>query len=172
MTDQPSPLTAGAMTIRSPLLRQRPWVSDDVWIAHESLQLFDRLAGLMPRNGWWRLTAADGEMGAEFEPERPGTDLVALVERLAATAQPCVVAHDDYQWSDSRESAMAVSGTQTLEVLDGDLARWEFDHDLLAPLVHTNTDWTWKLAPHARSAALVAFDRKDRPRYVLMSKAR
>lgn len=159
----PPQLEAGALPVRSPLYRQRPWVSDAIWIAHESHPLFGRLAAIMPSPGRW--TLVDG--GAEHTGlETP--DLAGMMATLVATSTPCVVHHDTYERADSMEAAAAQVGNRPpVEVLDPDGRAWLFDHDIVEGAAGYIPGWSWRIALHRDRACLVGFDRKDRPRFCL-----
>ncbi len=149
--------SAGALKVRSPLVRRRPWVSDTTWVAHESLPLFSTMAALMGSPGWWRL----GEGGAS--PSRPGAetpDLVAFMALMDGLAEPCVV-HDE-------AAATLKDGEQVVDVLDPSGKAWLFSHDVIYAAALGQAGWSWRIAPHGKGAVLVGYDRKDRVRFALM----
>lgn len=154
-----------AMPFRSPLTRERPWVADGVWIAHEALTVFTHLAGTMPRNGRWKMT--------EHGPVHIGDSPLRLAEFVADAldrSEPCVVHHDAYQRTPSREEAVesAATRSQVVEVLDLDAQPWGFDHALVEVATLGQTRWSWRIAAGIRpGAALVGLDHKSRPRFVL-----
>lgn len=155
-----------AFPVRSPLVRHRPWLSDSTWIAHESLQLFSQLAGVMGANGWWQLT----HDGPVHHGDGGRVDLAAMVADFYERSEPCVVHADQARRVDSVDEAVAFAGTQEVEVLDPDGRVWRFDQDRLTPATYLQTEWSWRIADHSESvAALVGVDRKDRPRFVLLS---
>lgn len=157
----------GAMSVRSPLIRHRPWLSDRTWIAHESLTVFVRLAGLMPRNGWWVL----GEGGATHRDDVEAPDLEAKVVELVGRSEPCVINFDEYQRTADSRAAMhaAIEISQRAEVIDQQGDVWIFNQDHIEVATLQQDPWTWRLAPERDGAALIGIDRKGRPRFVLMS---
>lgn len=160
---------AGAFAIRSPLARWRPWVSDGVWIAHESHVLFGKLSALMPRNGWWKL----GPGGAEIVPDKTSPDLASMMVAVGASLGHCVVERGEYERSESVEAAAEIAGSRLVEAVGDDGQLWLFDQDIIEAADHRH-EWEWRLAPDpTRGTAVVAHlligvDRKGRARFALM----
>lgn len=165
---------AGAFPVRSPLWRARPWVSDGVWCAHESLMLVSRLAALMPHNGLWQLTA-DGAVAVGDGPVPP---IPTIVDQLADIAVPAMIPDPVIPLVDLPDDHdIGRDGWQLedrpVEVIDETGGRWTVDGTILRSLANPGSsrlpaDWRWGITQRDdTSACLVGRDRKDRPRLVL-----
>ena len=168
-------MTAAAMPVRSVLYRARPWLSDGVWIAHESLQMFDRIAALLTHNGTWRLAHGGPRMVTGLNTP----DLTAAVEAAFAAAVPATLAPVDFATAepqpgeDWRNAAYATIG-QRIEALAvneaGAPVRALFDHSIVYGAdCYTTRRLTWQMTTTG-TPMLVGVDRKDRPRFVVASK--
>lgn len=153
--------------MRSPMARHRPWISDQFWIAHESLPAFDRIAALFGRNGWWRL----GEGGATLIEGKTAPDLSEFMSKAMADSVPAVVHAPDYEFQDSTEAAMQslmTDGVQLVEALTPEGGVHWFVHDVIVVLSYAKgSQWEWRIATGATGAMLLAVDRKGRPRLLL-----
>lgn len=165
----------GAMRINPRLIRQRPWVSDGSWIAHESLPLISHLAAILPTNGRWQMTE-QGPIKRDDWPD--ATDLVAALNEATSTAGPCVVNWPTYERQETRELAAqsALAGEQMVEVLDADGQTWLFDNDVVEVLTATSRgerrdDISFRLGFLGEVPALVGIDRKGRARFILAAQA-
>lgn len=174
-TDVQGSSKSGAFKVRSLVFRHRPWLSDGVWIAHEALPLFSRLAAILPSPGRWQFTES-GPVPTKVEGSAP--DLTQKMRDLVGRATPCVLEPVDYQWRNNPSDAAvaALEAPQLVRVIAADGHPWTFDADIVNGATATRTDgWTWKFAgPTAGSgkgAALVGFDRKNRPRFALAAMA-
>ena len=161
----------GAMRINSRLIRQRPWVSDGAWIAHESLPLISRLAAILPSNGRWQMTEW-GPIKRNDWPDAP--NLAAAMSEVTSTSTPCVVHWPTYERQETKELAAqsALDSHQVVEVLDADGRTWLFDIGIVEVLTVTERgarrdDLSVRLGYLGTVPALVGIDRKDRPRFVL-----
>ncbi len=160
----------GGLVVRSPLIRMRPWVSDGVWCAHESLPLFAPIAARMGTPGWWRLTADGAELAVV---QTPPPDLGASMGGWAANAEVCVVRLDEYERFGSSDDAAlsAVARDQPVEVLDQSGRVWLFDGHLIEAatlrLDGKRAEMAWRITVDGARAFLVGFDHKNRPRFAM-----
>lgn len=161
----------GAMRINRRLIRQRPWVSDATWIAHESLPLISHLAAMLPSNGRWRMTER-GPIKRNDWPDAP--NLAAVMSEVTSTSTPCVVNWPTYERHETKELAAqsALDSPQVVEVLDADGRTWLFDNGIVEVLTVTERgarrdDLSFRLGYLGAVPVLVGIDRKDRPRFVL-----
>lgn len=165
----------GALPVRSSLARVRPWVTDGVFIAHESLPLFTLLAGQMGRNGWWRMTSAG--LVSQAPPTGPVPDVAAFITRHVEASTSCVVEQPDYERLSDKEAAAAralADDGPRVEVLDPDGRVWHFNPEYIEAATFNQTGWSWRIAPALdavaagpRNVVLIGLDRKDRPRFVV-----
>lgn len=152
-----------ALPISQPLHRDQPWLSDGTWIAHETLQPFDRLAAKFPHRGRWRID----ETGPHRLSDTP-VDLNAIVAKAATTLQPCVIEHDrlitaatigditDHQVHD-----------QVLEVIDQSGALITFNLAIATPAEWSTPGGEWRVGTLDAAPVLVRVDRKQRIRMVI-----
>jgi len=164
------------MPVRSVMLRDRPWVCDGVFIAHESLTLFQHFARLMPTRGYWRL----GPDGFKKEPRELTLSLVRFMAGIDAASEPCLLDLAPYERFATIEEAADHAGEQVVEAVAG-CGTWHFDYDIVAAAtvgprgeLDTSAEWSWRLAEHAvvdgeSGAVLIGYDHKDRQRFAVMS---
>lgn len=148
------------MPVLSPLIRVRPWISDNVFIAHESLPLFHRIAQVLPSNGWWRLTST----GAESLPGRAFPDLDAEIRARAVASVPCRVDMAPREAFPTRDAAMTTTEPAAVDVITdaGTLARVDQRY-----LDSAYMDLRWQLDDTPGCPVVVGFDHKDRPRFAV-----
>lgn len=161
----------GAMPMRSPVIRSRPWISDTIWIAHESHQLFGHIAALTPTDGWWSLGTDAGLNPQPVDSARKHPDLKAFMADAHRQSQPCVIHHPDYQRVEDKTEAMdmALEGAQLVEAMAEDGTVYRFSHDITEAATALEPSWTWRIRPDHIGATLVAVDRKGRPRFAVKS---
>lgn len=71
------------------VFRERPFVSDGVWIAHECVPGFSELCGALPHNGGWLVKPGPlGVFQASFDA-RQDWDLGRQIELLIEFGAPC-----------------------------------------------------------------------------------
>jgi len=152
------------MPVNSPLRRQRPWISDGVWVAHEALPLFQPMAQMLTHNGVWKLRQGGP---VQLPGLNPG-GLVEAMDGLAVAAQPCVVRDMPAEYADSSDDLSdALVYDQRLQVLDSDGGLWSYNLSITTTATMNQDGWSWKLAPNPTGMTLVGFDRKDRIRFAL-----
>lgn len=155
--------------MRGRLIRQRPWLSDTVWIAHESLPGFAPLAALLTHRGMWTMTK-DGPTPAP-QPLPADLHLDQWITEATARSVPAVVEPVDLELASSLEDLAGDLLEQTIDVLDDAGTRWTFNHSAVHVAAFRTTGWTWRLATptHSTSATLIGIDHKHRPRFALAS---
>lgn len=165
-----APESAAGMVLRMPLYRERPWISDGVWIAHESHPIFGELARRLPFPGAWVFDPADGSPRKVKATAPPIGTFVAVV---LACSEPCVVEPTEYVRQATTEEAMQNVGAQVLDVIDSAGRVWRFDHDPIhGAVAHPSVHLSWRLAPpgdgiRQKFPVLIGLDRKDRPRFAV-----
>lgn len=174
-TPPPAPTPAGgpeqrAMAVRSVLIREGPWISDGIWIAHHTHPLFGRMHQLLPTNGVWRLT----EHGPQPEGVTPSKRLEEFITEAMDYRRPCVIGivpdttvdPDNLQLTDAGGPVPKLFAV--VDETTGDVH--EFDANYTSAFdIYAGDDWTWHLTNIGDQVMLLGTDRKNRPRFLVPS---
>jgi hypothetical protein len=156
-----------AMPVAPLMFHASPWLTDQAWIAHESLPVFAPIAASYP-NGRWHCCAHPGDDLSDF----PAPDLPGMIGLLADRSTPCVLDLDHVHPAPSIPAAIAEipAGPQVVQVLAEDGTLWSFNGAFLIGATVGITRESWRISPlDATQRALVMFDPDGAPLFAVAS---